>query len=79
MLARHRMTSERQLDPDALGDHIDRLYRAAWGLCGSREEAEDLVQETYAQVLRKPRILRSEGDVGPHRRRAVAPTQSSSS
>jgi RNA polymerase sigma-70 factor (ECF subfamily) len=61
---RHRMTPERQLDPDALGDHIDRLYRAAWGLCGSREEAEDLVQETYAQVLRKPRILRSEDDIG---------------
>jgi RNA polymerase sigma-70 factor (ECF subfamily) len=58
------MSSERQLDPDALGDHIDRLYRAAWGLCGSRDEAEDLVQETYAQVLRKPRILRSEGDIG---------------
>jgi RNA polymerase sigma-70 factor, ECF subfamily len=58
------MTPEHQLDPDALGDHIDRLYRAAWGLCGSREEAEDLVQETYAQVLRKPRILRSEGDIG---------------
>lgn len=58
------MTPERQLDPDALGDHIDRLYRAAWGLCGSREEAEDLVQETYARVLRKPRILRSEDDVG---------------
>jgi RNA polymerase sigma-70 factor (ECF subfamily) len=62
--ARYGMTPERQLDPDALGDHIDRLYRAAWGLCGSREEAEDLVQETYAQVLRKPRILRSEDDIG---------------
>jgi RNA polymerase sigma-70 factor (ECF subfamily) len=58
------MTSERQLDPTALGDHIDRLYRAAWGLCGSREEAEDLVQETFARVLRKPRFLRSEDDVG---------------
>jgi RNA polymerase sigma-70 factor (ECF subfamily) len=58
------MTPERQLDPDALGDHIDRLYRAAWGLCGSREEAEDLVQETYAQVLRKPRLLRSENHIG---------------
>jgi RNA polymerase sigma-70 factor (ECF subfamily) len=52
------------LDPEALGDHIDRLYRAAWGLCGSREEAEDLVQETFARVLRKPRILHSEDDVG---------------
>ncbi len=58
------MNPERQLDPQALGDHIDRLYRAAWSLCGSREEAEDLVQETFARVLRKPRILRSEDDLG---------------
>ena len=58
------MSPDRQLDPEALGDHIDRLYRAARGLCGSREEAEDLVQETFAQVLRKPRILRSEDDLG---------------
>ncbi|MGZ4173499.1 MAG: RNA polymerase sigma factor [Solirubrobacteraceae bacterium] len=58
------MPGERQLDPNALGDHIDRLYRAAWGLCGSREEAEDLVQETFAKVLRKPRMLRSEDDLG---------------
>ena len=58
------MRGERQLDPEGLGDHIDRLYRAAWGLCGSREEAEDLVQETFARVLRKPRFLRSEDDVG---------------
>jgi RNA polymerase sigma-70 factor, ECF subfamily len=58
------MTVERQLDPESLGDHIDRLYRAAWGLCGSREEAEDLVQETFARVLRKPRLLRSEDDLG---------------
>jgi RNA polymerase sigma-70 factor, ECF subfamily len=58
------MTPERQLDPEALGDHIDRLYRAAWSLSGSREEAEDLVQETFARVLRKPRILRSEDDIG---------------
>ncbi len=58
------MTPERQLDPEALGDHIDRLYRAAWSLCGSREEAEDLVQETFARVLRKPRILHSEDDLG---------------
>ncbi|MBV8988651.1 MAG: RNA polymerase sigma factor [Solirubrobacterales bacterium] len=54
----------RRLDPEALGDHIDRLYRAAWSLCGSREEAEDLVQETFARVLRKPRILHSEDDLG---------------
>jgi RNA polymerase sigma-70 factor (ECF subfamily) len=58
------MSGERQLDPAALGDHIDRLYRAAWSLCGSREDAEDLVQETFAQVLRKRRLLRSEDDIG---------------
>jgi RNA polymerase sigma-70 factor (ECF subfamily) len=58
------MSPERQLDPQALGDHIDRLYRAARGLTGSREEAEDLVQETFAQVLRKPRMIRSDDDIG---------------
>ncbi len=26
----------RRLDPNHLGDHLDRLYRAAWALCGSR-------------------------------------------
>jgi len=52
------------LDPEHLGDHLDRLYRAAWGLCGSREDAEDMVQETYARVLRKPRLLRSQDDLG---------------
>jgi RNA polymerase sigma-70 factor, ECF subfamily len=54
----------RRLDPDHLGDHIDRLYRAAWALCGSREDAEDLVQDSYARVLQKPRLLRSEEDLG---------------
>ena len=58
------MSGDRQLDPAALGDHIDRLYRAAWALSGSREDAEDLVQETFARVLRRPRILRSEDDIG---------------
>src|ERR1700749_660205 len=55
---------QRQLDPQALGDHIDRLYRAARALCGSREEAEDLVQETVACVLRRPRTLRADDDIG---------------
>ena len=58
------MSGDRQLDPKDLGDHIDRLYRAAWGLCGSRDDAEDLVQETFANVLCKPRFLRSEDDIG---------------
>jgi RNA polymerase sigma-70 factor, ECF subfamily len=55
---------ERPLDPERLGDHLDRLYRAAWALCGSREEAEDLVQDTYARVLSKPRMLRNDDDLG---------------
>ena len=55
---------KRTLDPARLGDHLDRLYRAAWALCGSREEAEDLVQETYARVLARPRLLRNEDDLG---------------
>jgi RNA polymerase sigma-70 factor, ECF subfamily len=55
---------ERALDPARLGDHLDRLYRAAWALCGSREDAEDLVQETYARLLARPRLLRKEDDLG---------------
>ena len=54
----------RRLDSDTLGDHLDRLYRAAWALCGSREDAEDLVQETYARVLARPRFLRNDDDLG---------------
>jgi len=55
---------ERTLDPTRLGDYLDRLYRTAWALCGSREDAEDLVQETYARVLARPRLLRHEDDLG---------------
>jgi RNA polymerase sigma-70 factor (ECF subfamily) len=58
------MAVRRKLDPETLGDHVDRLLRAARGLCGSREEAEDLVQDTFAAVLRRPRFLRSEDDIG---------------
>jgi RNA polymerase sigma-70 factor, ECF subfamily len=52
------------LDPNTLGDHIDRLFRAAWALSGSRSEAEDLVQETFARVLAKPRWIRNDDDLG---------------
>src|SRR5215212_11878249 len=57
---------ERTLDPARLGDHLDRLYRAAWALCGSREEAEDLVQETYVRVLAKKRMIASDADALPY-------------
>ena len=54
----------RVLDPAALGDHVDRLYRAAWAMCGTREDAEDLVQDTVARVLAKPRLIRNDDDLG---------------
>ena len=53
----------RELDPNSLGDHLDRLYRAAWALTGSREDAEDLVQDTYMKILARPRFLRGEEDL----------------
>jgi RNA polymerase sigma-70 factor, ECF subfamily len=57
-------TTDRALDPHTLGDHLDLLFRAAWALCGSRADAEDLVQETYVRVLRRPRFLRKDDDLG---------------
>jgi RNA polymerase sigma-70 factor, ECF subfamily len=53
----------RVLDPQSLSQHVDRLYRAAWGLCGSREDAEDLVQETFAKVLSRPRVIHGDDDL----------------
>jgi RNA polymerase sigma-70 factor (ECF subfamily) len=67
--APHLQTPEREaqphvLDPDALTQHIDRLFRAAWALCGSREDAEDLVQDTFLNVLKRPRLLRNRDEIG---------------
>jgi RNA polymerase sigma-70 factor (ECF subfamily) len=64
MLAATVSDDARLLDPAGLGDHVDRLYRAAWALCGSREDAEDLVQDTFARVLARPRLLRRDDDLG---------------
>jgi len=52
----------RLLASERLGAHLDRLFRAAYALCGSREDADDLVQETYARVLRRPRFVRAGGE-----------------
>jgi RNA polymerase sigma-70 factor (ECF subfamily) len=52
-----------RLDPESLPRHVDRLYRAAWALCGSPHDAEDLVQETFARVLARPRTLRGQDEL----------------
>jgi RNA polymerase sigma-70 factor, ECF subfamily len=54
----------RRLDPETAGDHIDTLFRAACAMCGSRQLAEDLVQETYVKVLARPRFMRRDDDLG---------------
>jgi RNA polymerase sigma-70 factor, ECF subfamily len=54
----------RRLDPDQLGRHLDRLFRAAWAMCGNPHDAEDLVQEAVTQVLARPRFLRHGDDLG---------------
>jgi RNA polymerase sigma-70 factor (ECF subfamily) len=59
-----RVGELRQLDPEAAGDHLDRLYRTALAMCGSAETAEELVQETYVKVLSRPRFLRRDDDFG---------------
>ena len=52
------------LDADSLGDHIDVLYRVALALCGSPHDAEDLVQEMCAKILKRPRLVRGDSDLG---------------
>ena len=52
------------LEPDSLTRHVDQLFRAAWALCGSREDAEDLVQETFVNILKRPRFLRNRDEIG---------------
>jgi RNA polymerase sigma-70 factor (ECF subfamily) len=55
-----------ELQAAALGDHLDRLYRAAWAITGAREDAEDLVQEAYERVLRRPRQIARAEDALPY-------------
>jgi RNA polymerase sigma-70 factor, ECF subfamily len=52
-----------RLDPEGLGGHRDRLLQVARLLCDSCENAEDLVQETFANVLSRPRLLRGDDEV----------------
>src|SRR3954452_16610976 len=52
------------LDTDGLPAHIDRLNRAARALCASPQDAEDLVQDTFVNVLKRPRFLRDGDEIG---------------
>jgi RNA polymerase sigma-70 factor (ECF subfamily) len=59
-----RVISARRLAASQrLPAHADRLYRAAWTLCGSPHDAEDLVQETFARVLARPRRLHGDHEL----------------
>jgi RNA polymerase sigma-70 factor (ECF subfamily) len=58
------MRAPRRLDPGQVVAHLPRLYRAARAWTDSREEAEDLVQETAARVLARPRLLRGQDELG---------------
>ena len=62
--ALRRSARSRPLDPERIGRHLDRLYRAAWALCGNRHDAEDLVQEACSRVLARPRRLRADDELG---------------
>jgi RNA polymerase sigma-70 factor (ECF subfamily) len=54
------MRAPHRLDSDRVAELLPRLYRAARAWTDSREEAEDLVQETYALVLARPRLVRGD-------------------
>jgi len=54
----------RRLDPEAAIGHLDRLYAAARALSGDPHLAEDLVQDTYAAVLSRPRFLSGSDELG---------------
>ena len=49
------MPTAHRLDPDSVVAHLPALYRAARAWTGSRDEAEDLVQDVCAHVLARPR------------------------
>ena len=52
--------SVQELSHAHLARHIGRLFRTAYAISGSRHDAEDLVQETFARVLARRRLLRRE-------------------
>ena len=52
------------LDAESALRHLDRLVAAARALCGGNHaDADDIVQEVYLTLLRRPRRLRSGSEV----------------
>jgi RNA polymerase sigma-70 factor (ECF subfamily) len=66
-----------ELLPEALPVHIDSLRRAARNMTRTREDAEDLVQDTLLKVLAKPRSV-GPGGPGPYLHQALRNTHVSS-
>jgi RNA polymerase sigma-70 factor, ECF subfamily len=67
---RHGTVISVLLNPETAAEHRPRLLDVAYSICGSRTLAEDLVQETYARVLAKPRRLEA-GAAFPYLVRAL--------
>ena len=66
-----------ELRPETLPVHIDSLRRAARGMTRTREDAEDLVQDTLLKVLARPRTVGPAG-AGPYLHQALRNTHVSS-
>src|SRR3954463_8866091 len=66
-----------ELLPETLPVHIDSLRRAARGMTRTREDAEDLVQDTLLKVLARPRQVGPAGP-GPSLHQALRKTHVSS-
>jgi RNA polymerase sigma-70 factor (ECF subfamily) len=63
--------------PETLPVHLDSLRRAARGMTRTREDAEDLVQDTLLKVLARPRQVGPAGP-GPYLHQALRNTHVSS-
>jgi RNA polymerase sigma-70 factor (ECF subfamily) len=63
-----------QLSPDLLPDHLDSMLRSARAMTSSREDAEDLVQETLVRVLARRRELAAGAAAGPYLHQALRNT-----
>jgi RNA polymerase sigma-70 factor (ECF subfamily) len=52
-----------RLDPQRAASQLDRLYRTAVLITRDPHDAEDLVQDTYEQILRRPRELKGDSEL----------------